>query len=657
MNFFTEQDHARRNSKWLVLLFVLAVILLIGLSNVIIASTFWLFDSHNNGLNQANEGSFFSTDLFIMVSLVMTSVIGCAIAFKWYQLRDGGRRIAESLGGERLLPNSQAPEQRQVLNVVEEMALASGMPVPSVYLLKDEIGINAFAAGHTSADAVIGITQGALEQLNREQLQGVVAHEFSHILNGDMRLNMQLIALLSGIIFISNIGEFVVHSQRYNSVSHSSRNKNNDVRVVAVGFGLLALGWIGAFFANMIKAAISRQREYLADASAVQFTRNPNGIADALKIIGGYDAGSGLRTPLSQEASHMFIGDARRLGSFFATHPAIKTRIKRILPRWDGQVIKRDIKKIAEPIYSKTSQKRAQKHSQEQLKKTVFVAAAAEAAIEHVTNKSAKAEYSLSEHTVTVSGELAHLDEGLLALAHDPCGVISVVYALLLDSNDALRKKQLHDIKDNLSKDSRINETLQAWEWINSVDKSYRLPLLELSFPALKCMSALQYQRFMDNLRTLIKADQQVDMYEWCLYQLVKHYLAHQFEKTTPSKAVYKSTAEVAKPFSIVLSTFAYFGHEQTLEIQRAFGIGANSIGLYTISLLEREQCQVEHFGPAVKQLANAYPQVKQRILRALVACICLDKQLTILENEMIRCIAAVMDCPGPQISLGVRRT
>jgi Zn-dependent protease with chaperone function len=654
MNFFAEQDHARRNSKWLVLLFVVAVIILIGLSNILIAACLWMFDSTSE-LNLPDNRSFFSADILVFVSLVMTSIIACAIAFKWFQLKDGGRRIAESLGGQRILPNSQIAEQQQILNVVEEMALASGMPVPSVYLLKDEIGINAFAAGHTPADAVIGITQGALEQLNREQLQGVVAHEFSHILNGDMRLNVRLIALLSGIVFIANLGEFVLHSQRYNHRS-SSRSNNNDIRVAAAGAGLVALGWIGLFFANMIKAAISRQREYLADASAVQFTRNPNGIADALKIIGGYDAGSGLRTPLSQEASHMFIGDARRLGSFFATHPAIKSRIKRILPRWDGALIKRDIKKVAKPIYSKTSQQKANQHRQEQLKKTVFVAAAAEAAIDALENKSEKAEYSLSENTVTVSGELAHLPDGLLSLAHDPCGVISVVYALLLSDEEAQRNKQLDDIKDNLSKSSRIEETLKAWQWIVSVDKSYRLPLLELSFPALKCMSAKQHQRFMDNLRSLIKADQQVDMYEWCLYHLVKHYLSHQFEKVERSRPIFSAIPEIAEPFSVVLSSLAYFGHEEDKDIQRAFGIGANSIGLYTIRLLAQEQCQVEHFGPAVKKLANAYPQIKQRILRALVACVCLDKQLTVLENEMIRCIAAVMDCPGPQISLGVRR-
>ncbi|UPW19582.1 M48 family metallopeptidase [Agarivorans sp. TSD2052] len=655
MNFFAEQDHARRNSKWLILLFVVAVIILIGLSNVIIAASLWMFQSSNETSIAANR-RFFSQDILFFVSALVTSIIAFAITFKWYQLRDGGRRIAESLGGQRILPNSQQAEQQQMLNVVEEMALASGMPVPSVYLLQNEIGINAFAAGHTPADAVIGITQGALEQLNREQLQGVVAHEFSHILNGDMRLNMQLIALLSGIVFISNVGEFVLHSHRYSSSSRSNRIESNDARVAAAGFGLLALGWIGCFFANMIKAAISRQREYLADASAVQFTRNPNGIADALKIIGGYDAGSGLRAPLSQEASHMFIGDARRLGSFFATHPAIEQRIKRILPRWNGQLIKRDIKKKAAPIYSTTSQRNTQQNQQQQLKKTVFVATAAEAAIDALSNKSSKAEYTLSQNTLTVSGELAHLPDGLLSLAHEPCGVISVVYALLLSEENDLRQKQLNDIKDNLSKSSRISETLQAWDWITSLDKSYRLPLLELSLPALKCMSGKQYQRFMTNLRRLIKADQQVDMYEWCLYHLIKHYLAHQFEKVSPSKPIFSSLPEISQPFAVVLSSLAYFGHQQETDIQRAFGIGANSVSLYTISLLPREQCQVEHFGPAVKQLANAYPQIKQRVLRALVACVCLDKQLTVLENEMIRCIAAVMDCPGPPISLGVAR-
>ncbi len=650
MNFFQQQELARRNSKYLLLLFIAAVVLIIGLSNLVIAATLWFF----NQQGALNFQQLFSTSQVLVVSLIMTGVIGCAIAYKWYQLRDGGRSIAESLGGQALMPNSIQPEQRQILNVVEEMAIASGMPVPPVYLLKDELGINAFAAGHTPADAVIGITQGALEQLNRDQLQGVVAHEFSHILNGDMRLNMQLIALLSGIVFISNIGEFILHSQRHRHYSSSSR-RNNDGRVTAMGFGLLVLGWIGVFFANMIKAAISRQREYLADASAVQFTRNPNGIADALKIIAGYEAGSGLRSPLSQEASHMFIGNARRLGSFFASHPPLTERIKRLLPSWSGQVIQRQIKHRAKPTYARAYQ--VTEPSPEQQQTTFLTAAAAGVALVSEppsSEPSNKPAFSLSNNASQVAQELAQLPEGLLKLAHEPSGAVNLIYALLLSEQSELRQQQLAAIQPPTQQTLELSEIKQAWQWLEAQDRSFRLPLLELSFPALKRLSKPQYLNLMENLRKLIKADQQVDRYEWCLYHLVKHYLAGQFETTTRSKAKYSSIPAIADYFNIVLSSLAYAGHEDDTKIQRAFGIGANSIGLYTLRQLPKEQCQVEHFGPAVKQLAAAHPPIKQRILRALAACISLDKQLTVAEYEMIRCIAAVMDCPSPQLKMEI---
>ncbi|WP_427978249.1 M48 family metallopeptidase [Agarivorans sp.] len=646
MNFFQQQELARRNSKYLLLLFIVAVIMIIGLSNLLIAATLWFF----NQQAPLSLQQLFSTSQVLIVSLLMSGVIGCAIAYKWYQLRDGGRRLAESLGGQVLLTNTEQAEQRQILNVVEEMAIASGMPVPPVYLLKDELGINAFAAGHTPADAVIGITQGALEQLNRDQLQGVVAHEFSHILNGDMRLNMQLIALLSGIVFISNIGEFVLYSQRHRAYSRSSR-RNNDGRVAALGLGLLVLGWLGVFFANMIKAAISRQREYLADASAVQFTRNPKGIADALKIIAGYEAGSGLRSPLSQEASHMFIGNARRLGSFFASHPPLDERIKRLQPSWDGQVIKRQIKHRAQPVYARAYQ--ASEPSREQQQSTFLAAAAAGAALAS-DSPSSTASFSLSNNASTVAQELAQLPQGLLTLAHEPSGAVNVVYALLLSEQAELRQQQLALIQAPAQQTVDLNEIKQAWQWLATLDRSYRLPLLELSFPALKQLSKPQYQNLMENLRKLIKADQQVDRYEWCLYHLVKHYLAAQFETLAHSKALYSSIPEIAQHFNIVLSSLAYAGHDDDSKIQRAFGIGANSIGLYTLRQLPKAQCQVEHFGPAVKQLANAHPPIKQRVLRALAACVSLDKQLTVAEYEMIRCIAAVMDCPSPQLKMEI---
>ncbi|MDO7653379.1 MAG: M48 family metallopeptidase, partial [Porticoccus sp.] len=279
---------------------------------------------------------YISWQRFFMISLAVSGVIGCAIGYKWLQLSGGGKRVAEQLGGHRIAPNTNDIDEKKILNVVEEMAIASGMPVPSVYLLADEMGINAFAAGSSPADAVIGVTRGCIDQFDRQQLQGVIAHEFSHILNGDMRLNIRLIAILHGILFIGLIGRMLLQG------NHRRRDKNS---LAALGFGLLAIGGLGQFFGNWIKSAVGRQREFLADASAVQFTRNPAGIANALKIIGGYQCHSQLQSSQAEAMSHLFFGQAlNKVSRLFASHPPLEERIQRIEPAWDGHFIFREPK-------------------------------------------------------------------------------------------------------------------------------------------------------------------------------------------------------------------------------------------------------------------------------------------------------------------------
>ena len=321
MDFYAAQDDARRNTRWLVLWFLLAVIILIGISNVLIAALLYVVGFY--GLPMADAETIhkflngFSLETFTWVSLGVLSTILLVVLFKWAQLSAGGKAVAERLGGQRILPHTDDRQQRRCLNVVEEMALAAGLPVPPVYLLAGERGINAFAAGVSPADAVIGITQGSLNNFNREQLQGVVAHEFSHILNGDMRLNIRLAALLKGITFIGDVGEVLVRGGTRRRRSYS-RSGKMPVQALMIGLALWILGWLGGLFAGYIKAAVSRQREHLADASAVQFTRNPGGVADALKVIGGYVPGSTIVEARANELSHIFFGQI--------AHPSWRTR-------------------------------------------------------------------------------------------------------------------------------------------------------------------------------------------------------------------------------------------------------------------------------------------------------------------------------------------
>ncbi|MDX1352806.1 MAG: M48 family metalloprotease, partial [Thiomicrorhabdus sp.] len=293
MNFYAAQEHAKKRTKYLVLLYLLILLVLTFLSTLVLALLMPLFSGqslsiHGELLSLPFWQSLFSAQNLPLLLGVGSFVIGGAFISSWIksrQLSKGGSVIASALGGVKLSPNSSDLNERKALNVVEEMAIASGMPVPEVYVLRQESAINAFAAGQTPQDAVIGLTQGCIDKLTRSQLQGVVGHEFSHILNGDMRLNLRIIMLLYGIEFISLLGRILSSSNRNRSRSRS-KGKGNGAIILA-GIALRIIGWFGILFGNIIQAAVSRQREFLADASSVQFTRDPEAIAGALRVIGG----------------------------------------------------------------------------------------------------------------------------------------------------------------------------------------------------------------------------------------------------------------------------------------------------------------------------------------------------------------------------------
>ena len=338
MNFFQAQDDARKKTLWLAVLFSAAVLSLILLTNLLVAAVY-VWTSNYAGPEQLNLVGLLSalpTETWLLITTGVLGVVGVASLYKFLIVRGGGRTIAESLGGRLLTYDTTAGNSRRLLNVVEEMAIASGVPVPPVYLIPED-SINAFAAGFGPDDAVIGVNQGTLELLSRDELQGVIAHEFSHILNGDVRINLRLIAILHGILFLGMLGYGILRGVGHGRRTSSSGN-NSALPVIGLAVGLLVIGYAGTFFGNLIKAAVSRQREYLADAAAVQFTRNPDGISGALKKIGGHYQGSEIRSAAAGEASHMFFGQVRTLflNNLTATHPPLEKRIRAIDPRWDG---------------------------------------------------------------------------------------------------------------------------------------------------------------------------------------------------------------------------------------------------------------------------------------------------------------------------------
>ena len=371
-------------------------------------------------------------DLFAVVALGTLALIGGGSLYKIAALAGGGHTVAEMMGGRPLSPQTTDPDERKILNVVEEMAIASGTPVPPVYLLENEDGINAFAAGYTPGDAVIGVTRGCIQNLTRDELQGVIAHEFSHILNGDMRLNIRLIGVLYGILLIGMTGWIIFRStangNRYDDRRDDDRRGSNPWPLV--GLALYVLGYIGVFFGNLIKAAVSRQREFLADASAVQFTRNPDGIAGALKKIGALAEGSRIRSPEAEEASHMFFGDAvGHLLGMFATHPPLVERIRRIDPSFDGDFSKVRVGIADRPGPSSAPRRRSGRRPGPAAGSSGFNPAQMVSRIGTVEPR----------QLAYASAVLTSLPDPLKALAYEPFGARAIVFALLVDGESERR--------------------------------------------------------------------------------------------------------------------------------------------------------------------------------------------------------------------------
>jgi len=650
VDFFAQQDLARRNARLLVILFTLAVIGLVLLTNLLVAGFLFFSEDYNvyagsrggwaGFLQQLSWERFGSISLLVIGSVLLVSLV------KWLQLAAGGKAIAETLGAEKVLPQTGDADERRALNSVQEIALAASMPVPDLYLLRDERGINAFAAGVTQADAVIAVTTGALHHLKRHELQGVIGHEFSHILNGDMRLNVRLAALLKGITFIGDVGYILLragtHRGRVRTGSHGGGSNNNSGAALPVlGLGLLVIGWIGGTCAGFIKAAISRQKEFLADAGAVQFTRDPDGIADALKVIGGYVPGTLVHRARAAELSHMFFGAVtHRLWQGFATHPPLDARIRRIQPRWDGEYISRRVRH-----YPNTRIESADVEFRPGREALVAAVAAVEATRGFRTRPPAPLTGAPPADAEPDAPPTPSIPPGILAHVNDPLGASCLVLGLLVSDEPAHRDRQLaliaeHEVPGQATLVNTVAPGLAA------LPTGLRLPLVNRCLPALRAMSTPQYRTFKETLLAVIRADQDTDLLEWCLYQLVRHYLDPEFVQVTPSRPRYARLGKVAAPLTEVLSVLA---HEGSGEAEAAFARARDELALPKLTLKPRQTLSVRAFSEAVHTLADCYPLLKPRILKAMGEAASENGEICSVEYEILASIAAVIDCPLPQ--------
>ncbi len=643
-DFFANQETARRSTKRLVLLFCLAVVAITGtlyLLAVFIAG-FERLDANTGDLVMSS--SWWQPDLFVGVVIATFLVVGGGSLYKIAQLRSGGAAVAEALGGARIPPGTGDPGERRLLNVVEEMAIASGIPTPPVYLLRNEAGINAFAAGFVPGDAVIGVTQGCVEQLSRDELQGVIAHEFSHILSGDMGLNIRLMGVVHGILVIGIIGHYVLRTSHYSGSGRKSGNRDKaGGAIVVAGLGLMAIGFLGTFFGNLIKASVSRQREFLADASAVQFTRNPGGIAGALKKIGGYVDGSILASPNAPEASHLFFSQGLRGGlqMIFATHPPLAERIRRLDPNWRGGT----------------------RHAQAGAMPTAAFAAASlvgggsepdpsAAAIAAPRSAIAQVGQPSVEHIRYATALVKSLPAAVADAAREPYGARAVIYALLINPNSESRGRQLEQLA-RFGEPEIERVTRRLLPEIEHLEARYRLPLIDLALPSLRALSPDQYQEFKTNLRALVVADEKIELFEWALQRMIFRHLKPHFERVKAPRLRHTSQRKLSEPCSVVLSILAHAGSPFDDRINKAFGAGAAQLAGIEIALLPRERAGLRELDRALDRLAEADPSARQQILTACAACISADREISQAEGELVRAIADSIGCPMPPLLPG----
>ncbi|PSB34711.1 transcriptional regulator [Stenomitos frigidus ULC18] len=585
---------------------------------------------------KAKEFSWWNPSLFFTIGTGTVVLVGLGSLYKIQTLKAGGSVIAQEMGGRLLLADMAHPEERQLLNVVEEMAIAAGISVPAVYVMDGEQGINAFAAGFTPNDAVIGVTRGTLELLSRDELQGVIGHEFSHILNGDMRLNIRLIGVLHGLLLIYITGRIVIDWR-------SRDEKGNGM--LAFGIALMVVGSLGLLCGRLIKSAISRQREFLADASAVQFTRNPAGIAGALDKIASHHYSSLVRTPAAESNSHLFFGTALRfnlLEELFATHPPLAQRIRRLdasKRQYAGQT----------PRFSSDSQAAGQ----ESLTMGFAGGGASVTQSPHIQVDPAQVVSQVGTvtpaHYAYAKALLGQLPESLQVGIREQQGAIAIVYGLLLDSqNSALRTKQLEWLKQ-VEPAGVIEKTLTLSTDIEAIDPRSRLPLLDLTVPTLRQLPPEIRQRLFKCMQGLANAKGRWTLSEFALVAVLRHRL--ESSKATVEKAAeFATIGPIWSDCLILLSGLAQVGQTGAEAIAYAFRSGVYRLpGAGQETLPDASPaCNMRTLKQSLDRLNLATPKLKQAIVDACAHTVLLDSKVTVQEAELLRAIVILLDCPMP---------
>jgi len=664
MDFFEHQDAARKGSRRLVWLFALAVAAITLLVAALAGGAVLLIATQQaaergSALTSESLGRLPLWETIGLAAAITLGLIACGSLYKTAQLAGGGAAVARSLGARPIDPDTTDPHARRLLNVVEEIAIASGCPVPAVVLMEDEDAINAFAAGWSLDDAVIGVTHGAMHRLTRDELQGVVAHEFSHILHGDMRLNLRLTGLVFGILALSVVGAVVMRGIAHGATRgryhrRDSRDSGGAVAfVVAVfiaGALLYAVGSLGVFFARLIQAAVSRQREFLADASAVQYTRNPDGIGNALLKIGGFARGSRLGTAHASEFQHLFFGSAGGgvLPAALATHPPLPTRIARLLPSWDGRW--RD----ADPRHARPERDGPHRP---------LGAAVSGLAGEPPATSTAPATDApgsspalgfigepTAEHLARARELIAGLPPLLAQAARTPAGAQAVVFALLGERADpAVAAVQRGYLSEHVGA-AAADLTARLAGAAAALDPASRLPLLDLTLPALKALHPRARRSFEAHVDALIAADDRLGLFEWALRQALWRHLIG------PAAARTRRTGRLADHRDDLATLLAVLAKvDGSDHADAAFSAGAAVVGGLAGRPPRHGQAGNARLTDAVDRLGTLVPADTRTVVHACAAAVAADGRVSISEFELLRAVAETLDVPVPPLLPGQR--
>jgi Zn-dependent protease with chaperone function/uncharacterized tellurite resistance protein B-like protein len=620
-DFFRQQELARGRTRNLVILFALAVLVVIGL-------TYFL-----SGLVTLWGNNVWAPNLLLSAGIA-GSIIGLGSGVKMLQLSAGGAAVARDLGGRELDHATKDPDERKLLNIVEEMSIASGIPVPQVWVMDEEDGINAFAAGRSTSDAVIGVTRGSIKALTRDELQGVIAHEFSHILNGDMRLNLRLIGVVHGILIIAIIGGGIF---RVAARMRGSGKNNPQVPLLLLGAALYAIGYAGVLLGRMIKSAVSRQREFLADASAVQFTRNPQGIGGALKKIGGSASGSKMTALRAEEASHMMFGNVvKHAASLFATHPPLEERIRAILPEWDGQFEPVEIPDIkAAPRGDRQPQP---------ARSAPWGAAMLAATPQEVVDRVGMLSPADMENAALLRDSIP---EDLRLLLHEPSGAQAVMFGLLISPGEGTEADTLSAMIDSqtLQTAKNVAALVASWHSIHAIT------LIDVAIPALRHLTPEEYKRFSGILEALVQSDQQIDLFEFMVQRMLRRHLDRWFHKSPPAPMKYRSFQQLIPAVETLLTAMSGVGARTPEQATSALQAGQTILSQHGIHLtLQPRPASLEEVSNALDNFDAATPLVKKQLLMACVAVAKGDGDIASGEAELLRAVADTIGCPMPPL-------